>query len=576
MIVLAVALSAAAGAAPAAFTAGATAAEATLRAEWHLDEGAPCTDSTSSTPDSSGNDIGLILRNTCDGPGRFGKAMRFPGDAFTTSALLAPQKVTVMLWVRADESPGPSRYVLSAGSDGCKPAAYGMYTSFAGDVNEGGLYFYVNHGGTGYHAPGVTAGQIWDGRWHMVTGTFDGSRARLYIDGQQIGSGTPVPGPIDYSQPDSRFVLGSYGRPGGMACAPEVPSVGFRGAIDEVRIYDGALGETTIQRISDYGGVNPPPPLPPDPPDVHTTGVDQLSSSGARVNGTIDDNGASVPFQVEYGKTTAYGQASGPQQTAGADGVLPVSVALIGLEPGTEYHARLVSGSVKGEDVTFRTEDARPAVPVTTIALDPARPGPGGFYDGFVNVSVTGAGRGELTTRCVLDPPRPPATFADLPSRCQFAGGGRVAVPGRHVVYAATRDDAGHTETPLVRREFIISLEPDTTITSAPTGETWRPNNLLYFTSTVLPATFECRLDGGAFSSCASPFETGTLAPGAHTFAVRAIAPGGAVDPTPAEASFTIAGAFSARADCLVQTVRYWLITGWALGTSIDASDKTL
>jgi hypothetical protein len=53
-------------------------------------------------------------------------------------------------------------------------------------------------------------------------------------------------------------------------------------------------------------------------------------------------------------------------------------------------------------------------------------------------------------------------------------------------------------------------------------------------------ASFECSLDGVAFSPCASPASYGGLSDGGHTFAVRAIDVAGNVDPTPDSWSWTV------------------------------------
>ena len=42
------------------------------------------------------------------------------------------------------------------------------------------------------------------------------------------------------------------------------------------------------------------------------------------------------------------------------------------------------------------------------------------------------------------------------------------------------------------------------------------------FTSSKLPSTFECQLDGGGFSGCTSPKSYGPLLAGAHSFQARA------------------------------------------------------
>ena len=60
------------------------------------------------------------------------------------------------------------------------------------------------------------------------------------------------------------------------------------------------------------------------------------------------------------------------------------------------------------------------------------------------------------------------------------------------------------------------------------------------FTSDAPGAAFECRIDGAAFAACGSPYTQTGLSVGQHTFRVRAIAPSGMTDETPAERSFTV------------------------------------
>ncbi|HEV3000695.1 MAG TPA: S8 family serine peptidase [Solirubrobacteraceae bacterium] len=80
---------------------------------------------------------------------------------------------------------------------------------------------------------------------------------------------------------------------------------------------------------------------------------------------------------------------------------------------------------------------------------------------------------------------------------------------------------------------------PDTAIASGPSGSTRSATASFAFTG-GRGATFECRLDAGAWTRCTSPVSYTGLADGAHTFAVRATDAAGNVDPTPATRSFTV------------------------------------
>ncbi|MBX6340938.1 MAG: metallophosphoesterase [Thermomicrobiaceae bacterium] len=81
---------------------------------------------------------------------------------------------------------------------------------------------------------------------------------------------------------------------------------------------------------------------------------------------------------------------------------------------------------------------------------------------------------------------------------------------------------------------------PDTVIDSAPPTYTNSGDASLSFHSTELRSTFQCSLDGAAFTVCSSPQGYSGLAEGSHTFQVQAVDEAGNVDPTPASASWTV------------------------------------
>ncbi|HEV7770986.1 MAG TPA: S8 family serine peptidase [Solirubrobacterales bacterium] len=81
---------------------------------------------------------------------------------------------------------------------------------------------------------------------------------------------------------------------------------------------------------------------------------------------------------------------------------------------------------------------------------------------------------------------------------------------------------------------------PETAIISGPEGTTASTAASFQFARTDADVgAFECQVDSGAFSPCASPASF-TVAPGSHQFQVRAKVPSGLVDPTPATRSWSV------------------------------------
>jgi hypothetical protein len=80
---------------------------------------------------------------------------------------------------------------------------------------------------------------------------------------------------------------------------------------------------------------------------------------------------------------------------------------------------------------------------------------------------------------------------------------------------------------------------PATTLTAKPAAKTHDRTPTFRFSANRPGASFQCKLDGGAFRSCRSPFTTKKLSFGPHTLQVRALAQG-AADPSPAKLSFKV------------------------------------
>jgi hypothetical protein len=86
---------------------------------------------------------------------------------------------------------------------------------------------------------------------------------------------------------------------------------------------------------------------------------------------------------------------------------------------------------------------------------------------------------------------------------------------------------------------FELAAAPRTTFTGGPTGLT--SDNTPVFTFRSEPdASFECRVDAGAFQPCASPVTTTPLPDGQHTFTVRARNAAFNVEVSPPSRTFTV------------------------------------
>ena len=114
---------------------------------------------------------------------------------------------------------------------------------------------------------------------------------------------------------------------------------------------------------------------------------------------------------------------------------------------------------------------------------------------------------------------------------------------------------------------LVDDVAPQTTITGGPSGETSDSAPTFSFTSTEAGSTFTCQVDGGPLSACASPYETGFLADGAHTFSVYSTDSHGNPDLTPATRSFVVAGGAPPDTDPPETT-----ITGGPSGTTSNTT----
>ena len=98
-------------------------------------------------------------------------------------------------------------------------------------------------------------------------------------------------------------------------------------------------------------------------------------------------------------------------------------------------------------------------------------------------------------------------------------------------------DAAGNADpTPATHTWTVDTTAPDTTIPLTPADPSSNTTPTFGFGSSQSPATYECRLDGGGWSSCPTPHTvTPALADGSHTLEARATDAAGNTDAQPGE-----------------------------------------
>lgn len=258
-----------------AFTAATASANSNLVGQWRLDQGGGTVAADSSGFGDNGNLLGPAA--WIGGPG--GGALEFDGALARVVVPDAPQldptnQVSVSAWIERVGSPGAYKYVLSKGGHGCIAASYGLYSG-----PNGGLQFYISRGHGTIYARSPDADQsVWDGRWHLAVGTFDGNTIKLYVDGVEVGTGTVWPRPIEYQLSDSNdLYIGAY---------PSCGEENFAGAISDVRIWNTAL---TSSEVNELGQTAPPPPSP------SPSGGNPTAPSGQQTPGTPTGGAGSTP-----------------------------------------------------------------------------------------------------------------------------------------------------------------------------------------------------------------------------------------------------------------------------------------
>ena len=177
------------GQAPATGQKGMPLSTADLVALWHFDENSGTTayDSTENINDGTISGASWV-------DGKLGKSLSFDGNDYVMvpdSSLLEPDRITVEAWVKSSGTPGNYKYIVSKYLP-TRPGSYSSYGLYTGSSS--GLRFYIGYTSSWVASPDAGVG-VWDGTWHHVAGTYDGSAVKLYVDGDPVaGAGSTTSG----------------------------------------------------------------------------------------------------------------------------------------------------------------------------------------------------------------------------------------------------------------------------------------------------------------------------------------------------------------------------------------------
>jgi hypothetical protein len=243
--------------------------------------------------DLSGNgNTGNVFGATLEDSGRtgYGNALSFNGNDYvmvTDSSLLEPSEITVEAWVKRLGSPGGAIYIVSK----YLPDRYGGYSSYGLYTGSGGICFYIGYAGSWIGSPQAAAAAVWDGGWHHVAGTFDGSNINLYLDGTQVDGATATIQDIYYSGTGNLYI-GAY---------TNISWLAFSGTIDEVRVWDSVLDAYQLDDMT--------PPTISSSNDVQTYLLNQVVAANGEA--ADDETGvASVTTNVANLDTSTAGSHS--------------------------------------------------------------------------------------------------------------------------------------------------------------------------------------------------------------------------------------------------------------------------
>ncbi len=229
-----------------------TLVQAGLIAHWTAD---------GNTLDASGNgNDGTADNGLSYGAGIAGQAFSFDGvDDYVRvedNSMLEVNNYTISAWVNVARQPPPTMMILQKGTADGTLNRNGYFLDYraAGATQLSQAHVDASNG---FQQNSVNA-SLNVGEWNHVVSTYDGSAMRLFLNGTQIGSFATTTGP-DYVGDRQDLTIGiQEANPANFP--PDGLFNAFSGLIDDIQIYDYALGQSQVEFLFDNPGASVPEP----------------------------------------------------------------------------------------------------------------------------------------------------------------------------------------------------------------------------------------------------------------------------------------------------------------------------
>ena len=192
--------------------------------------------------DSEGSNHGIIKNTALRVDGIRGGGLEFTGSGYVSLGESFSEnvsdEVTLSAWIKPDPTGGYKGIIMHGGPN---IDTYAMYIN----PNQKEVAFKTT-GTTNEWLNITNLDALWDGRWHLLTMTYDGSHKVIYLDNDTIKS-IEATGQIN-SGAGYNLLIGA-GRD------QDTPILLYEGLIDEVRIYNYALTNNDVIDLYNLIGI---------------------------------------------------------------------------------------------------------------------------------------------------------------------------------------------------------------------------------------------------------------------------------------------------------------------------------